>query len=84
MKAIITIDKHRTPDGKPTCARDFAKGEVCEFLVTCKFGTEFRCVFDLEGRVWHSVDGFLAPCERCRVWNEKERANEHRRPGKDE
>lgn len=53
----ITVKRYKTPDGKPTCARDFSTGEVCEFLLSKHFGTRFLCSFDLEGRIWHGAKG---------------------------
>ena len=44
----ITYTRYRTPNGKPTCASDFSKGEVCEFYTTRRFGIHEGCLLGPE------------------------------------
>jgi len=47
MEETISIlcTRYLTPDGEPTCAFDYHREKVCQFLRTSKFGLVDVCVF---------------------------------------
>ena len=64
----ITLPVYRTPDGEPTCARNFSIGEVCELLrVGVVEGTQMCAVAT---HVVRYLDGFgyLIPAKDCPLW----------------
>jgi hypothetical protein len=63
----INIERFRTPEGFPTCARDFESGQVCKFLTSQKFGFVDVCFFT-GAELVRVNDAYLAPCNDCVVW----------------
>ena len=66
---MIPVTAYRTPEGAPTCARDFGDGRVCKFFTTRKFGTVDCCAYlgrDLERE---NGNGWLNPLPDCPVWS---------------
>lgn len=71
----ITVTAYRTPDGNPTCAKDFGSGEMCIFLRSTRWGSADVCALDVDhGRKKNGLqrdnlgNGYLIPCEGCIVW----------------
>ena len=59
-------------ENMPTCARDFNRGEVCQFMHTHRLGTLDVCgvtgdVIDRD----QGGDGWLRPVDGCIVWGEQ-------------
>lgn len=72
----LNIKTYTDPIGRPTCAINFQTGEVCQFMMTKKFGQECVCFFQSQERYaklhrYDNDDGFLEPCIECPLWNEK-------------
>jgi len=76
---MLEIPVYETPDGQPTCARDFRTGETCRFLLAQRMGLEHSCVFSDWGQrgrrtpleSTHNGEGFLIPCAECPLHNDK-------------
>ena len=71
--ATITMLRYRDPSGRPTCAADFDKGDVCRFYGTQRLSTHEVCFAcgDKSRRVWEGmprIDGYLRPLKDCPVW----------------
>ena len=65
----VTAYAYRTPNGTPTCARDFGDGKVCNFLTTRKNGFVEVCGYlgrDLERE---NKTGWIYPLLGCPVWS---------------
>ena len=86
VKIKIEVTRYTDPQGNPTCAINFAKGEVCEFYRTQRFGTLETCLFAKDNGKYYEYlgrrfdngkTGSLIPCENCLVWRKKGR-NEKR------
>ena len=68
MKTItIDVPQYRTPTGEPTCAIDWAKGNVCPFVFTTRMGTVESCHWGGEIQRKNG-DGYMLPNENCKVW----------------
>ena len=66
----ITVLRYITPEGKPTCCRDWLSGQTCRFLHVSNLGSLIECALhraevfrDLE-----SAGRYLKPVETCEVW----------------
>lgn len=55
----ITVTRYRDNEGNPTCALNFATGEVCRFMRTQRYGCNETCVFAPE-----LYSGYTACMER--------------------
>jgi hypothetical protein len=72
MKKTIEIEAYKDPKGRPTCAKDFEKGEFCKLLTTYAFGTRYICGFLEEEAFGYESDfDFLKPCEGCPIWKDE-------------
>lgn len=76
--ATIPVVKYRDDKGRPTCARNFNTGEVCQFYRTQRFGLNDTCLFsDMSGRYWRTMDrydnsfGYLIPLDNCPLWKDE-------------
>jgi len=70
----LQVRVYRSPEGVPTCARDFEDGEVCVFLQTARMGKLEVCALQT------GVDallrsprgtGWLVPHCKCPLWPDK-------------
>lgn len=64
----ILVERHRDPDGQPTCCREWGK-QQCRFMGARKFGLIDVCMLtgddlnrDRNGRGW------IRPAFGCPVW----------------
>lgn len=66
---MIEVQVYYTPDGAPTCAKNFETGEVCRFLVNLKMGFNHKCqTSDLRiERGGDDVLGYLEPHKNCEI-----------------
>lgn len=71
----LQVKAYVTPDGTPTCAIDFEKGDVCQFYRTTGFGCRETCVFaQSNGHCFQTLkrrnggEGFLVPLDCCPIW----------------
>lgn len=70
----IKTERYRTPDGKPTCAKNFPEGQVCPFFI---WGGN-PCISDgncglIRGTpliMPYEQPGFMQPHKDCTIWNE--------------
>jgi len=62
----LKVHRYRTPEGQPTCAINFEKGDVCMFYRTQRFGTFEVCEFASK-RIERPKD-YLAPVDNCPIW----------------
>ncbi len=66
----LRVDIFRTPDNKPTCAKDVRNGQVCMFLNQRKMGQIDCCGITFEDLArsdgWDI--GWLVPSDRCPLW----------------
>lgn len=78
----IKIEVYRTPDDKPTCARDFRTGAYCKFLLSTRFGLEYKCALRLNVKHLdsyfdaklgeHGEYTYLKPQDCCIIWSNNE------------
>ena len=61
----IEIEIFETPEGKPTCGRNFETGEVCQFLNQIRFGTEGLCLLVNEKIAFGM--GYTEPSPKCHL-----------------
>lgn len=75
----LTVNRYRTSEGKPTCACDFSKNEVCEFYRTQRFGMSETCLFAPDSYNGYKENmnregkdqlGFLIPGSWCPLFKE--------------
>ena len=66
---MIPVIAYRTPDGAPTCARDFNDGRACRFLTTRKLGLVEVCGYLCRDLERGNSDGWLNPLPDCPVWS---------------
>ena len=71
----LTFRTFQTPDGKPTCIKNLATGELCRFVETRRLGTVTVCtalarLIDLDE--YDDCAGYLKPCDRCPLHNRKD------------
>lgn len=69
--ATITIKRYRSPDGKPTCCRDVATGELCAYIGARKFGTVDVCLLGQQRDLLDRADGWTRPDKACEVWKDE-------------
>lgn len=69
----LPVIRYRDSKGNPTCAKNFPKGEVCQFYRTARLGTEETCVFangfEMERR--DEGKGYLIPLDNCPIWKDR-------------
>ncbi len=75
----VTYTGYTNNNGQPTCALNFAAGEVCENFCTLRLGSLETCIFSpvenglsipLERRGEDQL-GLLIPGDWCPLWNNK-------------
>lgn len=88
-KRAVEVTAYRDDDGKPTCALNFATGEVCIFYRTQRYGCNETCAL-AEWSVYSKMantmrrrkrpddldyerNGTLIPLDECPVWKGEER-----------
>jgi hypothetical protein len=75
--ASIQVKRYRTPDGAPTCCRNWQSGELCQFLGSRRFGAMPVCMLgeqiDMDKQ---RPDQWITPHNKCLVWAEKKDSNE--------
>jgi len=80
-KITLEVVRYRDKDGKPTCARDFKAGEVCEYYRVHTWGTIETCLFSpacrglgeaLERRGDDRL-GTLIPMDGCPLWRDEKK-----------
>lgn len=71
----LQVTAYRDDEGKPCCAKDFTKGEVCIFYRTISFGCAETCVFAKDFRKSPEIldrrkggNGTLIPLKQCPIW----------------
>jgi hypothetical protein len=66
----LEIPIFETPEGAPTCARNFNTGEFCMFLRSQRFGLDDVCVIT-QSKIFRADSpkgpemGYLIPCSEC-------------------
>jgi len=73
----LEVEVYENPDGEPTCGSDFRTGDVCQFILSQRYGTEYTCVFaanEVRGMKMplSATDngmGYLIPCKECPLHN---------------
>ena len=53
----IEIQDHYTPEGNPTCAKNYQNNGFCKFLMSENFGLKQMCYFDMENPLTRDKDG---------------------------
>ena len=74
QEKTITV-KSFTIDGKPVCYAwagcDNHPQQVCQFLLTYSFGTQFEC--GLTGdKIHQNIDNFIEPVKNCPIWKDND------------
>ena len=84
-KYTIQTTRVRDKFGRPSCACDFATGEVCQYYRTQRFGTHETCILAPEEGRYGAIlqrrtdsngvpkNGTLIPGDWCPLWSEEER-----------
>ena len=66
---IITVQRYRSPDGKPTCCRDHPAGETCRFMAVRRWGLQDVCTLGIQRDVHRETElGYTRPHAQCEVW----------------
>lgn len=64
----ITIQRYRTPDGKPTCCADAEAGQMCRFLGVRRYGLVSVCMLGKQRDIAAPEHGYTQPDDKCEVW----------------
>ncbi len=73
--ATITVQRYRSPDGKPTCCADKRTGRVCRYLGVRSFGTIDVCMLGEQRDLAPRGEWSTRPDARCEVWPQEDRTH---------
>ena len=65
----ISVQRYRSPDGRPTCCLNHAAGLTCRFLGARKFGTVDVCLLGERRDLAPRTTDFQRPDKLCEVWS---------------